>query len=268
MADSWLKSFLAFQKSYKSKVETGVLWYNNIALKDSDTVVEIGALTGNISLHAWRAFGITNIYAVEALPDNFQILMNNCKGSPVKTVNVAIGENDCQVSFFEYGLCSSSSLFRIDSSVKYQREMDLKLETLVRCVTLATFMKEHRIGGIDFLILNCEGAERFILPEIIESEGMVAAIRQISIELHPMILGQREVLRLIRLACPRYDYRVITRTIRGPINVIFTRRETPFTGGLDFYLLQYGYASIMDFLWPYFRFLMKLKRLIRPSRKR
>ncbi len=120
-----------FFESLKSKVEIPILWYPDIELSQDSTVVEIGALSGNISLYAWKTFGATNVYAVEALPNNYKVLVANCQDSPVKTVNVAIGEHDGEVSFFEYGLRSSSSLFKIDSNVKYRRDLDLKEEFMM-----------------------------------------------------------------------------------------------------------------------------------------
>ena len=227
--------------------------------KDS-TVVEIGALSGNISLYSWKTFGVTDVYAVEALPNNYKVLVKNCQDSPVKTVNVAIGERDGEVSFFEYGLGSSSSLFKIDSSVKYRRDLELKEETRVRAVTLDSFMQEQDIKKIDYLIMNCEGAEAFVFPQIIHNQDILEVVKMISIELHPMILGQRRVLQLIRFMYPYYDCRVITRTIRGPINVIFTKRDEHVNAFPPLYFLQYGYASFMDFIWPGLKFMQKIKR--------
>jgi len=164
-----------FFESFRQKVEIPILWYPGIELSEDSTAVEIGALSGNISLYAWKTYGVTNVYAVEALLNNYKVLVENTQGSPIKTVNVAIGEHDGEVSFFEYGLRSSSSLFKIDSNVKHRRDLDLKEETRVRSVTLDTFMHEQHITTIDCFLMNCEGAETFIFSEILHNQDILAA---------------------------------------------------------------------------------------------
>lgn len=244
---------------FRRYLEIPDLWYNGIALKPNTTVVEIGALSGNISLHAQKAFGVTNLYAVEALPSNYQMLVDNCRNSSVKPINVAVGNHNGEVCFYQYDRNSSSSLFRIGHDNKYRRNVNLRQIVRVRSVTLQTLMEEQGIQKIDLLLMNCEGAESLILPQIIHCPTLVKKIRQISIELHPMIFGQRKVLEMIRMMYFLYDYRVITRTLRGPINVVFTCRGKRKNGVPPRYALQAAYARGMDILWPVLTWAQKMK---------
>ncbi|MFC1508441.1 FkbM family methyltransferase [Candidatus Omnitrophota bacterium] len=246
---------MKFLKQFKKNNSIPTLWYNDIVLMKNSSLVEIGAMSGNISFYAWKTFGTKNIYAVEAIPAHYEKLVSKFKETPIQPVNVAIGDKNGEVSFFVYGLHSSSSLFDLDSHNKYSRELKVEEKIQVRSVTIETFMEEHKLKHINCLIMNCEGAEEFILPQIVNSEKLITAIDQISIELHPMILGQRRILELIRLLWPHYECRVITRNIRGPSNAIFTRRETPTTTQLPYFILQHTYAAVMDALWPILRYL-------------
>ncbi|HUS46753.1 MAG TPA: FkbM family methyltransferase [Phycisphaerae bacterium] len=258
------RSLKGFLGTLRKKSGIGDLWYNEVVLDPGAAVVEIGALSGNIALHACKAFGVSAVYAVEALPSSYDVLLDNCKGSPVKTINLAVGEKNGQIEFYECEHSSSSGLFRTDSGTRSARDPLSMRKTRVPCVTLTTLMKEHGIGTVDLLIMNCEGAEKFIFPEIARSRDLAAAIRQISVELHPKILGQPIVLELIRLMYPRYDYRVITRGIRGPINVVFTRRTQPVCGSPPLFILRYWCASVLELLWPAMKLLRKGIRKVLP----
>jgi len=210
-----------------SEIDIGELWFNGVSIKRKDTVVEIGAFSGSISLYAADEFGVERIYAIEASKKNFKLTCEKCKGSPVRPMNLAIGEKDGGVSFIEYeNLPSSSSL--IQSDARYSPDVIVDsdkgakpVRTEVRSLTLASFLNETDIENIDLLIMNCEGAEQFILPQIVEKLEMIGRTKEISIEFHPTLLGQGQVMRLIMLLAPYYRPRIVTRSLRGLLNIVF-----------------------------------------------
>ena len=197
--------------------------------KDS-TVVEIGGLSGNISRYAYDSFGTKNIYAIEALPDNYAVLVENSKGTPVTPVNLAIGEVDGLMSFSVHPNASSCGFSKyLNKADKQEQQIDVPSQTL------DSFMRRYEIENIDFLIMNCEGAEDSILQQIVDSQDLVSKIETISIEMHPQLLGRAHVFKLIGLMNAFYDYRIISRIkCYGPVNVVFTR-SSAFTSRIPFY---------------------------------
>ena len=248
-----------------SEIDIGKLWFNGISLKPEDTVVEIGALSGNLSSYAATEFGVERVYAIEASAKNFKILLKNCKDTSVRPMNLAIGEKDGIVSFIEYeDRPSSNSL--LPPNTKYSQDVILDGKkggarpdrTEVRSLTLTSFQRETGIEKIDLLLMNCEGAEKFILPQIVEHPDMIGCIKNISIEFHPTLLGQRHVMQLILLLAPYYKPRIVTRSIRGPLNVIFSLMESQEKVGLKWYLL-YLRAFVFDAIWPFLEIAKKYK---------
>jgi FkbM family methyltransferase len=87
------------------------LWYKNIVLNEDSTIVEIGALSGNISKWAYDNWRVKNIYAIEASTNNYKILLKNVKDTSIVPVNSFIG-NDENIVFHEYpSKISSNSIF-------------------------------------------------------------------------------------------------------------------------------------------------------------
>jgi FkbM family methyltransferase len=238
------------------------LWFDGISLEPEDTVVEIGAFTGKISLKAAAEYGLQRVYAIEASKRNFDVLCTNCCNTPVIPINLAIGAKDGVSSFVEFeGHSSSNSL--IQESGTYSREGDTgrtakPVFTEVRTLTLFSFLKKTGIKEVGLLFMNCEGAEKYILPQIVETSGMIDRIRTISIEFHPQLLGQTSIMRLIKLLATNYKPRIVTRSLRGPLNMVFTRRASEQRMEFKWCLL-YLRACFMDAIWPFLTVAKKYK---------
>lgn len=243
----------------KCSLDIGELWFNGISLGKDSIIIEIGAYSGNISLFAVREFEIAHGYALEASPKNFETLYENCKNTSIVPLNFAIGKVDGFVPFYEYNNHSASnSLIVADGRfIRDTLSIEIKRKNIdVESITIASFITKYKIENIDLLIMNCEGSEIYILPQIIKDTNIINKIRELSIEFHPQLLGQRKVMRLIMDMSFFYKPRVITKSIRGPINVIFSRRAHSLELGIV-WQLRYLKALLMDMIWPFLVFLKR-----------
>ncbi|MCB0596325.1 MAG: FkbM family methyltransferase [Lewinellaceae bacterium] len=142
-------------------------------------IVDVGAHFGYFSIFASLNAGPeATIISVEPSQHNYNILRRNIRDSKVENVypiRAAIadtaGEADLYLSRPE-----NHSLFR---------EGDGPVETeKVRSITLDTLLQEQDLEEIDFLKLDCEGAEYPILLEA--GSALLDRITTISLEFHDL----------------------------------------------------------------------------------
>ena len=146
------------------------------SIEPTDIVFDIGANIGNFSLFAaQRTHGL--IYAFEPMPQNFAALQRNIQlrnGSNIVPVGKAVTGRDGSVTMHVSDVSSAHSV---------THELFGRGKTLeVPCVTLDTFCRENRVPRIDFLKIDCEGAEFEIILGL--SEDLTSRIGKIIMEHH------------------------------------------------------------------------------------
>lgn len=145
-------------------------------------VVDIGAHYGYFSLFASKNLNPqSQLFAVEPSPANFDQLNRNLKNSNItntKTFQQAIGGENTTMELFE----AASVNFSIVKN--YALSTDKKQGTSVTVQTLETFMVEQNIPHIDFLKLDCEGAEYAIFEQT--PSTVFQKIKTISMEFHDL----------------------------------------------------------------------------------
>jgi len=143
-----------------------------------DVVVDVGANVGTFSVYAGlRTRG--RVLAVEPVPGNLEFLERNLR------------QNGCShVEVFGGALADKDGSIRLevmDNGVRH-RLSDLGPTSApghtieVPSRTLATLMEERGIDHIDYLKLDCEGAEGLILPSL--RGHWAERIRRIGLEFH------------------------------------------------------------------------------------
>lgn len=253
------------RKLGRSTTSIAELWFKDISLGENSVVVEIGAYSGNISLYAVREFSVRQAFAIEASQENFELLCKNCRNTPIVPLNIAIAEKNGVLSFFKYAdrptsnsLLASNPRYSPDEILPDTNRKSRAKRVEVKALTMLSLLEQLKIETVDLLLMNCEGAEVYILPQILENQELINRICQISIEFHPQLLGQKHIMRMIMQTARYYEPRIVTRSIRGPINVIFSRRESPTAIGLNL-KIQYIFSWYMDTVWPLFKLVKRYK---------
>jgi FkbM family methyltransferase len=154
-------------------------------IQGTDTVVDVGAQIGAFSLFAAKQAPRGRVYSFEPVPANFKMLQHNIEANDLTNVvpiNKGIADSTAsrEICLRNTGMHS----FYLNKGGE---------KTVVQVVSLAEFMKEHHLHRIDFMKIDCEGAEYEILAACPPS--VTDLIGRIALEWHN-IDGHRNVLWL------------------------------------------------------------------------
>ena len=149
--DAWVIYSVYAEKCYLAE---------DMKIGENDTVVDVGAHIGAFSLFASLHATRGRVFAVEPEPESFQMLEHNIQINNARNLvplRMAIsGRTEPRILHL-----SGSSLEH--SIVSGAFDGPTHGETEVQSVSLKDFMNRQYIPTIDFLKLNCEGAEYEIL---------------------------------------------------------------------------------------------------------
>jgi FkbM family methyltransferase len=143
-----------------------------------DVVVDVGANIGAFAVFAaQRTRG--RVLAIEPHPDNAESLRrnlraNHCQRSEVEECAVSDAPGTLPLFIGRSGTTHQLSPLGKDSGAGESVD--------VRVATLPELLAEHGFDRVDFLKLDCEGAEGVILPAL--PGPLMAAIRTVSLEFH------------------------------------------------------------------------------------
>lgn len=144
-------------------------------------IVEIGALDAHDSQYFKQMFPDANVYAIEALPENYEQYMKGTTG--IIPINAVVSDKDGVVDFYRKKLNGIHSIF--DRGNEYGGEI-LKLKSY----RLETLAAEFGIKSVDLLKLDVEGAT----IEVLEGMGSLlndVKIMHIESESFPFFKGQK-----------------------------------------------------------------------------
>jgi FkbM family methyltransferase len=149
--------------------------YFGYRVAPGDVVVDIGANIGAFSVYAAKMCGASRVLSFEPFPDTFKVLNANVDKNDLQNVtyvNQAIagnrGRRTMAVDSVDFG-CNSL----ITGS--FERTLD------VECSTLDDVFERYSLTNIDYLKMDCEGAEYEILENAIPRLGQIG---RISMETH------------------------------------------------------------------------------------
>jgi FkbM family methyltransferase len=155
----------------------GIYTPRYLPIERDDLVVDIGANIGVFSVYA--ASKTRNIvYAIEPSPANFQAVQRNILSNKLQNVcalNYAVSDRSGTELFFSTGASQHHRLKKVihETAAAYIE---------VPSITLQDLMDRQQIAQIDFLKLDCEGAEEAILQSTPRS--YLQRVRKIALEFH------------------------------------------------------------------------------------
>ena len=151
------------------------------ALKPGQTVVDVGANIGCFTVLAARLVGPEGrVVAFEPDPNNLTRLQRNIALNRLKNVTVlpnAIGDRTASVDLFGGGSSLFPSLFD-----KVDDRQDPTLRGTVSMIALADALEMCQVTRVDYLKLDCEGAEHLIFSTL--PPETARCIDQITMEIH------------------------------------------------------------------------------------
>lgn len=135
-----------FKNIVEHEVFTQRIYEKIFQVEDNDVVVDIGASVGPF-VQTIKDKNVSRIYALEPHKDLFKTLKSNTRELKVTAINKAVGA--------ENGEFEINTLF--DENTINTGENPNK--TIIPTVRFDSFLKQYRIEKIDFLKMDCEGAE-------------------------------------------------------------------------------------------------------------
>lgn len=149
---------------------------------EESVIVDVGAHYGYFSLFAsMNSDENSSIIAIEPAKDNYEILWKNitdCGLNNIKTLNMALSDAQGVQDLFK-SRSYNYSLFSKGSNLLSSHQ-SIKIETL----TLSGLFEKFNLQRIDFLKMDCEGAE---YPVLLNSDNdILSKITTISLEFHDL----------------------------------------------------------------------------------
>jgi len=132
---------------------------NELKFSDNPIIIDIGANVGTVSFYFAKKYPYSKIFAYEPHPLNFQNLLKGIEENKITNIypfNLAVfSKSNLDVKIFlNENATSASSVFRFLPTDPYVN---------VKTISLEDIIKQNNISYIDFLKIDCEGAEFDIL---------------------------------------------------------------------------------------------------------
>jgi FkbM family methyltransferase len=192
-------SQIPFRAMFSEVFESGCYMPSaEFRIRTGDTALDIGANVGLFSI--WVSLNVPSarIFAFEAAHDNFLALAENVRSNRFKGISVhhyavTDGSSDHVTLYrgFHGGIHSIRSEYRNwDPSIGSPRKTEK-----VRTITLERILRRFRIEDVDFMKLDCEGAEYEILfstsgPTLSRIRKIVGEYHDLSAERHGGVLKE------------------------------------------------------------------------------
>jgi len=150
-------------------------------IKNNDIVVDIGANVGIFSTYAVKQAKNVKVYSFEPSPATFKYLKSNIEtnklSSSIKIFNKAVADkNGVLKLYLNEEIPVANSLYQNIAKSKNGKDEE------VVSVTLKKIFKDNKLNKINFLKLDCEGAEYGILMK--SPVELLNKIEKISMEVH------------------------------------------------------------------------------------
>ena len=177
-------TFFLLRAGTNDKVLFGQVWLARVyepkgfEIKDSDTVIDIGAHIGFFTVRAARKANRGRVYSFEPAPQNFEMLQKNVSHNGLKNVtliNGAMSDRKEEKEFILYPESTGAHSFLYGPT-------DQKNIIRVRTESLDGFFKTHALRSVDFLKMDCEGAEYEILFNT--TSKILQNVKKIAMEYH------------------------------------------------------------------------------------
>ena len=140
------------------------LWVKFFPIFDKfkiDTIVYVGAHTGDIALALNRIFPGRRFYLIEPVPETFQILNKNTENyKNIHCINIALGAEEGLFEMFVDQFSAASSLLPSNElALKEFPQLGKQVAIKVRVKTLDNILHIYGINTVDLLIIDVQGYE-------------------------------------------------------------------------------------------------------------
>lgn len=139
--------------------------FAKLNFKEGDTVIDIGANIGMVSIFLAKKFPFLKIYSFEPVSQNYHNFITNIKINKIPDGiifpnNMAVtsdGRNvDMNINTHNYGGSSISGIVSVGAVTQ-------ECNTQIKSTTLQDIFSEHSINKLKMLKIDCEGSEYEIL---------------------------------------------------------------------------------------------------------
>lgn len=180
-------------------------------------VVDAGANIGMFSLAMRQARPDAQVHALEPSAKTFALLRRNAAGHGDlwRVYRLALWREDGQVTFSNREASTASRITQLDPAGQ---------EEAVPCLTLSAFLARHVTGRVTLLKLDIEGAEEAVLAH---AEQALAQVDHLVIEIHPNLVDEARVRRLIEAHFPFVTQIPGRRSTKPLLFASRTRLELP-----------------------------------------
>lgn len=181
-------------------------------------IVDIGSNIGTFSILASHYNPKARIYSYEASPSTYEVQLKNiemnCSGN-VTSHNLAVSDKNTLLTFYTHPATGLSSLFLKGRGSKKQ---------LVNSITLSKIISGYRLKRIDFLKMDCEGAEYGILLN--SKDGDILKISKMSIEYHDSLTKYKHPQLIHRLKSLGYTTTYTPHPLENEIGIIHAYKKS------------------------------------------
>jgi FkbM family methyltransferase len=195
---------------------TNNLYHNDfVTVQEGDVVVDIGFNFGIFAYHTLN-FNPSKIYGIEPNVAVSNYFKNIIRDERVKIYDSAMGDYDGEIEFFENEdtgmstICDDLNLSGKKTSYK------------VPIMTLRTLVEKEQIDSIDYLKVDCEGAE-FSIFESIDEEFLKNKIKKIAIEYHRIPSDSKVQSLISKLGQNGFEVRINGQE-NNPLGMIYAKK--------------------------------------------
>ena len=154
-----------------------------VKLEKDDVVLDIGANLGMFSVYA-QNFHPSRVIAVEPGPEEFPCLVENLKSfKNAESLKYAVSNKTGKVQFSSTVEGVSNHIADTFDVEQYGNHIYQTVE--VDSIDINDLIKEAKLDKIDYLKIDCEGAELDIF-ESIDKEYLKKNVRKIAVEYHTL----------------------------------------------------------------------------------
>jgi len=168
-------------KTVKSNFVTRHYWRDFLPITKNSIVVDVGAHIGSFTVLAAQI--ASRVLAFEPVPGNYRLLKKNLELNGLKnavTYEMAVsGVSGCrEIGIYEDGSTGTHSFYSRGGPVS---------KKLVQAISLEDVIEKERLPVIDFLKVDCEGAEHDIFRKM--NTETAGKIRSLAMETHGISSG-------------------------------------------------------------------------------
>lgn len=145
-------------------------------IRDGMQIVDIGAHIGLFAIWASQKNPSGQIVAIEPSKENFELLQRNIRQCGVKNINVhnaAVSDRPGTLRLYLSNRDPDCHNIFVDESGEYEE---------VKAVTIEEIMRDAQLSEINYIKIDCEGAEYDILLNA--NSTMLAKMELVALEVH------------------------------------------------------------------------------------